>query len=86
MVSKVLINRLFEYGLGELYIRHATAAGAIIGQLVQEKGRLILKDRGILSGLTAAQVVHAPDSCVWSPTPSVSDSSIIAGASTKAIS
>lgn len=56
MVSKVLINRLFEYGLGELYILHATSAGAIIGQLVQEKGRLILKDRGILSGVTAAQV------------------------------
>ncbi|MGB0750480.1 MAG: hypothetical protein ACPGQI_00930 [Gammaproteobacteria bacterium] len=56
MVSKVLINRLFDYGLGELYILHATSAGAMIGQLVQEKGRLILKDRAMLGGVSATQV------------------------------
>lgn len=56
MVSKTLINSLFHAGLGELFILHARQSGPFIGQIVQEKGKLILKDRGILTDVKTAQI------------------------------
>lgn len=56
MVSQELISALYEHGLGELFILHAGKTYPLIGQVVSDKGRLILKDRGMLRGVSGAQV------------------------------
>ena len=56
MVSKTLISTLFNAGLGELYVLHASASGPILGQVVQERGRLTLKDRDILHDVKTPQI------------------------------
>jgi hypothetical protein len=56
MVSKTLIKSLFNAGLGELYVLHARESGALIGQIVQEKGRLLLKDRALMHDVKAPQI------------------------------
>jgi hypothetical protein len=56
VVSKALINQLFNLGLGELLVLHARKSGPLLGQVVQEKGRLTLKDHSMLQGVETAQV------------------------------
>ncbi|MEM7407937.1 MAG: hypothetical protein AAF458_21785 [Pseudomonadota bacterium] len=56
MVSKDLIAALFDTGLGELLLLHVHDTQPVLGQIVKEKGRLVLKDRGLLRGVHGAQV------------------------------
>jgi hypothetical protein len=56
MVSKQLIETLFEFGLGELLLIHGHGSHPLLGQIVREKGRLVLKDRALLRDVVTAQI------------------------------
>lgn len=53
-----LITSLFERGLGELLVLSVSKESVSLGQLTRDKGRLVLKDRGILKGKTLPQQVE----------------------------
>lgn len=58
-MSKVptpLILSLFRQGLGELLVVHVSTDSVCVGNIVLEKGRVLLKDKGYVTGLKAAQV------------------------------
>lgn len=44
-----LIEVLFKYGLGEYLVLHVRKDESILGKIVYEKGRMLLKDQGLLS-------------------------------------
>ena len=56
VVEKAVINALFEFGLGELLVLHVHKRGPILGNVVKDKGKLILKDRKVLAGVSSAQL------------------------------
>ncbi len=58
---KELVADLYEIGLGEMFVLHTNGTDAVLGQIVLDKGRLVLKDRGLLSGVSAAQVGPCQD-------------------------
>jgi len=45
-----LIETLFRYGLGEHLVLHVRKDESILGKIVYEKDRLLLKDQGLLAG------------------------------------
>jgi hypothetical protein len=56
MIPTALVLSLFKQGLGELLVLHATGSGVCLGNVVLEKGRVLLKDKGYLGGLAPAQL------------------------------
>ena len=56
MLATNLVSELFDAGLGESFILHVADGRPFLGQLVLEKGRLTLKDRGLLHDLTAEKL------------------------------
>jgi len=50
------IRRLFAQGLGELYVLHYKHDKPLMGQLYFEKGKLTLRDQGLLTGMTLSQL------------------------------
>lgn len=62
MLPRELIVSLFEQGLGELLVLRATSPAVALGQIEQEKRKLVFKDRGFLKGKTTpAQVAPCWD-------------------------
>jgi hypothetical protein len=53
--QKTFIGELFECGLGELFVLHTGGAEPVLDQVVQDKGKLVLKDRKMMAGVTTAQ-------------------------------
>ena len=51
MSQQVLIQDLFKAGLGEYLVLHITDNKAILGKIVYEKGRMLLRDNGLLADL-----------------------------------
>lgn len=49
MTTNNLIDALFRYGLGEYLVLHIDAGRTILGKIYYEKGRLLLKDEGLLA-------------------------------------
>jgi len=47
---------LFKQGLGELLVLHVTSSTVCLGNILLEKGRVMLKDSGHLSGLKPTQL------------------------------
>jgi hypothetical protein len=47
---------LFRQGLGELLVLHASGQSVVLGNVVLEKGRVLLKDKAYVTGLKPAQV------------------------------
>ena len=56
MIASNLVSELFDAGLGESFVLHAVDGRPFIGQFVLDKGRLTLKDRGLLHDVTAEQL------------------------------
>ena len=50
-----LVLKLFKDGLSELAVLHVTAQSVVLGNVVFEKGRLIVRDQGLLEGMKPAQ-------------------------------
>lgn len=50
MTPKNLIESLFRFGLGEYLVLHIDAGKTILGKIYYEKGKLLLKDDGLLAG------------------------------------
>ena len=55
MTSKELILELFGKGLGELLVLHVRQDDVCMGCVVLEKGKLIVRDQGLLAGFKPAQ-------------------------------
>ncbi|MCP5145310.1 MAG: hypothetical protein H6978_10910 [Gammaproteobacteria bacterium] len=53
---KELCNDLFERGLGEFPAMARDAERVILGNFVKEKGQVVLRDRGLLKGISPASV------------------------------
>lgn len=49
MTTNNLIDALFRYGLGEYLVLHIDAGRTILGRIFYEKGKLLLKDEGLLT-------------------------------------
>lgn len=56
MAANDLILELFGRGLGELLVLHARKDEVYLGNVVLEKGRLVIKDQGLLPGFKPAQL------------------------------
>lgn len=56
MIPTALVLSLFKQGLGELFVLHVTKSTVCLGNIVLEKGRVLLKDSGHLTGLKPAQL------------------------------
>ena len=56
MASPKLITSLFQRGLGEYLVLRVTEKACVLGQIVLEKNKLILRDRGFLRDSTPAQL------------------------------
>lgn len=50
------IRVLYAQGLGELFVLHSKNDKPIMGQLYFEKGKLTLRDQGLVAGMTLNQV------------------------------
>ncbi len=53
MVKKALINEFFQFGLGNLLVMHCGDSSPILGQVVQDNGRLTLKDCKLLQNVSS---------------------------------
>lgn len=62
MLTGPQLAHLFARGLGDLLTLHVTDGQVLLGNLLLEKGRVILKDRGFLKGVRAGQVATAIES------------------------
>lgn len=51
-----LITPLFKQGLGEVLVLHVTESAALLGFLVYEKGRLVIKDQKFLASIKPSQL------------------------------
>lgn len=51
-----LIVPLFKQGLGEVLVLHVTGSSALLGFLVYEKGKLVIRDQKYLSGIKPSQL------------------------------
>ena len=47
--SNFIITNLFKYGLGEYLVLHIKDGKSILGKIVFEKGKMLLKDEGLLA-------------------------------------
>ncbi len=56
-----IFEQLFKRGLGELPMLRKKERAALLGNLVMDKGRLVFKDRGLLAGVSAADVAPCWD-------------------------
>ena len=56
MIPTELVLSLFKQGLGELLVLHVTSSTVCLGNIMLEKGRVMLKDSGHLTGLKPAQL------------------------------
>ncbi|MEX2517627.1 MAG: hypothetical protein WD572_12115 [Gammaproteobacteria bacterium] len=56
MAIKQLIPQFYAHGLGELLILHLQQDRVILGNLIFEKGKLTLRDQGLISDMTPSQV------------------------------
>ncbi len=56
MASMKLIDALFKQGLGELFILHTAKGRLYFGKMLYEKGRLVIKDNGLLADISPAQL------------------------------
>ena len=64
MVDKLplkLFRDLFERGLGDLPMIQQTVDRVLLGHLVMDKGALLLRDRGLMKGVSAASVATCWD-------------------------
>lgn len=50
------IRMLYAQGLGELFVLHSKNDKPLMGQLYFEKGKLTLRDQGLLAGMTLSQL------------------------------
>ncbi|MBI2992791.1 MAG: hypothetical protein HYY48_01280 [Gammaproteobacteria bacterium] len=64
MSSNDLILELFGKGLGELLVLHVRREDVCLGNIVLEKGKLIVRDQGLLSGFKPAQFAPCMESGV----------------------
>ncbi len=53
MSTKELLETLFRYGLGEHLVLHIREGQSILGKIIYEKDKLILKDHGLLANFKA---------------------------------
>lgn len=51
-----ILRRLYAQGLGELYVLHTNNDKPLLGRLYFEKGKLSLRDQGMLAGMTVNQL------------------------------
>jgi len=64
MVNKLplkLFRDLFERGVGELLMIQQTVDRVLLGNLVMDKGALLLRDRGLMKGVSQASVAACWD-------------------------
>jgi hypothetical protein len=47
--DRAVIEELFRFGLGEHLVLHLQEGRCVLGKIVYDKGRMLLKDRGLLS-------------------------------------
>ncbi|HKK15694.1 MAG TPA: hypothetical protein VJ981_03240 [Gammaproteobacteria bacterium] len=57
MLLKDLIKSLFKQGLGELLVLHVMTKTVYLGHIAYEKGRLVIKDKGYLTGVKSTQLL-----------------------------
>lgn len=50
------VRMLYAQGLGELFVLHIKKDKPLLGQLYFEKGKLALRDQGMLAGMTVSQL------------------------------
>lgn len=55
MSAANIVLKLFKDGLGELLTLHVTRDSVVLGSVVFDKGRLIVRDHGFLHGMKPAQ-------------------------------
>jgi len=51
-----LITTMFKQGLGEVLVLHVTESEALLGFLIYEKGRLVIRDQKYLAGIKPSQL------------------------------
>jgi hypothetical protein len=56
-----LIHRMFMQGLGQLLVLHITSDNALLGHVSYEKGKLMIRDRGLLGKVKPAQLAPCWD-------------------------
>ena len=61
MAISNLINQMFMQGLGQLLILHTTPDRVFLGYISYEKGKLMIRDRGLLDGVKPAQLAPCWD-------------------------
>lgn len=59
-----LVQPLFKRGLGEVLVLHVSGNTPLLGYLIYEKGRLVIRDEKYLSGIKASQLVPVWESGV----------------------
>ena len=57
-----LVLKLFKDGLSELALLHVTSNSVVLGNVVFEKGKLIIRDLGLLGGMKPAQLAPCYES------------------------
>ncbi|MCZ6772903.1 MAG: hypothetical protein O7G83_13135 [Proteobacteria bacterium] len=62
MVSRELLKNFFARGLGDLLILHVSASNVLLGNILFEKDKMILKDHGFAQGVTPEQVAPCLES------------------------
>ncbi len=62
MILKELIHHMFMRGLGQLLVLHLTKESVFLGHVSYEKGKLMIRDRGLLgNGVKPAQLAPCWD-------------------------
>ena len=56
-----LINQMFMQGLGQLLVLHTTEERVFLGYVSFEKGKMMIRDRGLLEGVKPAQLAPCWD-------------------------
>ncbi len=62
MLAGPALAHLFARGLGDLLTLHVVDGQVLLGNLLPEKGRVVLKDRGFMTGVSAGQIATAFES------------------------
>ena len=61
IVLQGLLLDLYRRGLGELMVMHRTEKEVLVGNIVMDKGKLTLKDLGLMRGVSPASVAACWD-------------------------
>ncbi len=61
MILKELIQDMFKRGLGQHLVLHITNESVFLGHVSYEKGKLMIRDRGLLGKVKPAQLVPCWD-------------------------